>query len=349
MVNLIYDERFLKHYSELYSHPESPSRLTMALNALKSYGALDKVAVVNRVEELNYELPYEVHDKDYVELIRTLSAKGFNYVDSDTYVNSHTFEVAILALSASILAHKLCISTGRPSYVIARPPGHHAGIRGRALGAPTLGFCIFNNIAVLAKRLLKEGFKNIVIIDIDAHHGNGTQEIFISEPKVIHIDIHQQGIYPGTGELYEVGIGDGEGSKINIPLPAGSGDDIYKEVFNEVIEPLINEVEPEYILISAGYDAHYSDPLTDLRATAMTYYYYFRKLNELAGTLCSGRLVAILEGGYGEGLSKGILNSIAALNNEEPYITESETLSSYRPQAVIGRVKEVIKRYWKLS
>lgn len=349
MVTIIYDERFLKHYSELYSHPESPSRLITALNALKSYGVLDKVTVVSRIEELNYELPYEVHDKGYVELIRTLSAKGFNYIDSDTYINSYTFEVAVLALSASVLAHKLCISTGKPSYVIVRPPGHHAGIKGRALGAPTLGFCIFNNIAVLAKRLLKEGFKNIVIVDIDAHHGNGTQEIFMSEPRVIHIDVHQQGIYPGTGGLHEVGLGEGEGSKINIPLPAGSGDDVYKEIFNEIIEPLINEVKPEYILISAGYDAHYSDPLTDLRATAMTYYYYFRRLNELARILCGNRLVAILEGGYSEGLSKGVPNSIAALNDEEPYTTESETLSSFKPQAVIDRVKEIIRRYWKLS
>jgi len=347
VVVIVYDERFLKHYSEGYSHPESPSRLITALNALKNYNVLQKFKLVP-VDRIDYGLPYEVHDRAYVDYIKELSSKGFNYVDGDTYVNTYTYEVATLALTASVMSYELRESYGVPVFVLVRPPGHHAGISGSALGAPTLGFCIFNNIAVLAKHLLKKGFKKVLIVDIDAHHGNGTQEIFMSESRVVHIDVHERGIYPGTGSIYEVGSGDAEGTKINIPLPHGSGDSTYKEVFNEVIEPIINEFKPEYILVSAGYDAHYSDPLTDLRVTAITYYYYFRKLRELATKYCNGRLIAVLEGGYSEGLSKGLPNSIAALAGESPYVNETETTDN-RGREVIENVKKVLSRYWRFT
>lgn len=349
MVVIIYDERFLNHYSEFYTHPESPSRLVTVLNSLKSLSLMSKYRVVSSVNEVDYDLPYEVHEKNYVELIKTLSSKGFAYVDGDTYVNKHTYDVAVHALSAAVLGHKLCTTFSEPSFVIVRPPGHHAGISGRALGAPTLGFCIFNNVAVLASRLLKEGFRRVVIVDIDAHHGNGTQEIFMNESRVIFVDVHQEGIYPGTGNLYDLGSGDAEGTKVNIPLPAGSGDDVYRTLLNEIIEPLVNEVKPDYVLVSAGYDAYYTDPLTDLRVTAMTYYHYFRVLKELAKRWCGGRLVAVLEGGYADGLSRGVPNSIAALGDDEPYVTEAETSSRYDYRQLVGRVKEVLKRYWNLS
>jgi len=347
LVVIVYDERFLKHYSEGYTHPESPSRLVKALDALKRYSILQKFKLV-AVDRLDYELPYEVHDRGYVDYVRELSSRGFHYIDGDTYVNAHTFEVASLALTASVMAYQLREANGRPVFVLVRPPGHHAGIHGSALGAPTLGFCIFNNIAVLAKRLIKVGFKRVVILDIDAHHGNGTQEIFMEEPRVIHIDIHQRGIYPGTGSIYELGVGEAEGTKINIPLPGGSSDNTYREVFDELIEPLINCVKPDYILISAGYDTHHSDPLTNLRVTAMTYYYYFKKLYEIASRLCDGRLIAVLEGGYAEGISKGLPNSIAALADLEPYVNEAETFG-ISAKNIINEVKKVVSRYWNLS
>jgi len=349
LVTVIYDERFLKHYSEGYAHPESPSRLITALNALKESGLMGKITTTNAGEP-NYNLPYEVHDRDYVEFIKSLSSSGFNYVDGDTYVNEYTYEVAVLALTASVKSYDIREVSGEPVFVLARPPGHHAGIRGRALGAPTLGFCIFNNIALLARYLVRRGLRRVVIVDIDAHHGNGTQEIFWSDPHVIHIDIHQYGIYPGTGDVYDVGSGEAEGTKINIPLPRGSGDDAYNAVLNDVVDPVINDAKPDYILISAGYDAHYSDPLTGLRASAATYYKYFKHLLELSEKLCSKRLIAILEGGYAEGLSKGLPNSIAALLGEGPCVTEVETSGTPKQfTEVLSKVKEVVGRYWKLS
>ncbi len=347
MVVIVYDDRFLNHFSEGYSHPEAPSRLVNALSALKAHNILQKFKVV-AVDRLDYGLPYEVHERDYVDYVKELSSKGFNYIDGDTYVNKHTFEVAVLALTASVMSHELREVNGKPVFVLVRPPGHHAGIRGSALGAPTLGFCIFNNVAALAKHLIKVGFKNIVIVDIDAHHGNGTQEIFMEEPRVIHIDIHQRGIYPGTGSIYEVGSGEAEGTKINVPMPSGSSDSTYKEVFDTLLDPLINTVKPDYILVSAGYDAHYSDPLTDLRVTANTFYYYFKKLYDLASKLCGGRFVAILEGGYAEGLSKGLPNSIAAMAGLEPYVVEPGT-SGVPGGGLISEVRKVVSKYWNIS
>lgn len=347
MVIIVYDDRFLKHYSEGYAHPESPSRLVNALEALRTYNIIEKFKLVS-VGNPNYDLPYEVHDKAYVDYIRELSSRGFSYVDGDTYINSYTYEVATLALTASVMGYELRESNDKPVFVLVRPPGHHSGFRGRALGAPTLGFCIFNNVAVLAKHLINNGFKRIIIVDIDAHHGNGTQEIFINEPRVIHIDIHQKGIYPGTGSIYETGLGEAEGTKINIPLPGGSGDNTYKEVFDELIEPLVTSVRPDYILISAGYDAHYSDPLTGLRISALTYYYYFKKLFDLSNMLCSKRLIAVLEGGYAEGISKGLPNSIAALAGLEPYINESESFG-ISARNVINEVRSVVNKYWRVS
>ncbi len=347
MVIIVYDERFLRHYSEGYSHPEAPSRLINALESLKTYNILQKFKSV-AVDRLDYELPYEVHERAYVNYIRELSSKGFHYVDGDTYVNRYTFEVATLALTASVMSYELREVSNNPVFVLVRPPGHHAGIRGSALGAPTLGFCIFNNIAVLAKRLINAGFKRVIIVDIDAHHGNGTQEIFMDVPEVIHIDIHQKGIYPGTGSIYEVGSGEAEGTKINIPVPSGSSDSTYKEILDEILEPLINCIKPDYMLISAGYDTHYSDPLTNLRVTATTYYNYFKKFYGLASRLCNSRLIAVLEGGYAEGIRSGLPNSIAALAGLEPYVNEVET-SGISGKDIVSEVKKVVKKYWSIS
>ncbi|MCS7108575.1 MAG: histone deacetylase [Sulfolobales archaeon] len=347
MVVIIYDDRFLRHYSEGYSHPESPSRLVNALESLRTHNILQKFKVVS-VDKPNYELPHEVHDRAYVNYVKELSSKGFNYIDGDTYVNSYTYEVATLALTASLKGYELREAYDKPVFVLVRPPGHHAGIHGSALGAPTLGFCIFNNVAVLAKHLINIGFKKVLIVDIDAHHGNGTQEIFMEEPRVIHVDLHQRGIYPGTGSIFEVGLGEAEGTKINIPLPGGSGDNTYKEVFDELLDPLICSIKPDYILISAGYDAHYSDPLTGLKLSSLTYYLYFKRLLNLSSKLCGKRLIAVLEGGYSEGLTKGLPNSIAALAESEPYVIESESLG-VSAKNVISEVKKVISKYWGIN
>lgn len=345
---IIYDQRFLDHYPPYGTHMESPLRLKRALDALNRLGLAEKVKIVG-VNEPDYTLPTIAHSINYVKFIEE-SCKEPGYLDSDTYINENTFKVAALALTASVSAHKHVVSMREPVFVLARPPGHHAGFNGRAMGAISLGFCIFNNVAVLARHILQNNIRRILILDIDLHHGNGTQDIFWYDPNVMHIDIHQIGIYPGTGYVNDLGGGEALGTKVNIPVKPGARDNLYDAIYEEIVKPLLEEWKPEYILISAGFDAYYRDPFSDLNITSNTFYEYFRKLRDYAKEKINGRLIAVLEGGYREGLEKALPNSIAALMGMERVIKEEKTVDeSARSFEVIAHVKRVLRDYWKIG
>ena len=350
-VGIVYDEIYLRHGDIIGMHPESPSRLIKVMYSLEELSMLKKVSII-KPEKAPLEAVLSVHEREYVELIRSSSSEGLKYIDSDTYVNKWTYTAALYAAGGVIKAIR---STLAGSYLrvfaLVRPPGHHAGIRGSALGAPTLGFCIFNNVAIGAKYLLSKGFKKIAIIDIDVHHGNGTQEIFWTNPSVLHIDIHQKGIYPGTGSISDVGSGAAEGTKVNIPLDPGAGDATYSVLFTEVVEPLISEFKPEYMLVSAGFDAHHSDHLAGLSLTARGYYDIFSRIVKLAEKYCGGKLVAVLEGGYRDGLAKGVPNAIAALMEVGPLVAENVVLDTFGSKVhdLVSSIRKVLSAYWKLS
>lgn len=349
-VSIIYDEVYLKHSDIEGMHPESPSRLMRIMHGLESTGLLGKVATVRPVEA-PLDLLCSVHTPGYVELIRTKSSEGFRYIDSDTYVNNWTFTSARYAAGGVIKAVEATLSgSTSKSFALVRPPGHHAGVSGAALGAPTLGFCIFNNIAVGAKYLLNRGFKKIAILDIDVHHGNGTQEIFWDEHRVLHINIHQDGIYPGTGSVSDVGGREAAGTKVNIPLGRGAGDHTYMVLFREIVEPLVSEFKPDYILVSAGFDSHYSDQLAGLAVTGNGYYEIFSNIVKLSDRYCGGRLTAVLEGGYRDGLIKGVPNAVAALMGIDPVVTDNEVPDafSHKIRDLIAELKKVLCPYWKL-
>ncbi len=350
-VGIVYDEIYLRHGDVVGIHPESPLRLIKIMYSLEELNILKKVGII-KPEKAPLEAVLSVHEHEYVELIRNSSSEGFKYIDSDTYVNKWTYIAALHAAGGVIKAIEATL-TGNYLRVFAlvRPPGHHAGIKGAALGAPTLGFCIFNNIAIGAKYLLSKGLKKIAIIDIDVHHGNGTQEIFWTSPNVLHIDVHQEGIYPGTGSIDNIGGGDAAGTKINIPLGYGAGNTAYSVVFDEVIEPLINEFKPEYILVSAGFDAHHSDHLAGLTLTSRGYYNIFSRIVKLAEKFCSGKLVAVLEGGYRDGLSKGVPNAIAALMEVDSLVVEDDVPDTFSSKVrdLVSKIKEVLSTYWKLK
>jgi len=236
-----------------------------------------------------------------------------------------------------------------------RPPGHHAK---PYIGA---GFCYLNNMAIMVKWLLKRGFERIAILDWDAHHGDGTQEIFYNDDRVLFISTHQMPLYPGTGYPEECGAGRGEGYTVNIPLPPGTGDEGYMMVIDEIIEPIVNEFEPEFIAISAGQDNHFTDPITSLALTARGYAEMMRRAVEMSRKHCDGRLVAILEGGYSvEGAlpytNLGIIAAMAgfdlsAIREPENYLPE--LLWRKRDSALvklrhnIEDVKRVHSKYWK--
>ncbi|HEV8065099.1 MAG TPA: histone deacetylase, partial [Acidimicrobiales bacterium] len=210
-------------------------------------------------------------------------------IDADTAAVPQSYEAAMRAAGAGPDAvQRLDDGQATAAFLAVRPPGHHA------LAGAAMGFCLFNNIAVTAALLADRGEK-VVVVDWDAHHGNGTQEIFYDRAEVLYVSLHQWPFYPGTGSPVETGTGPGLGTTLNIPLPAGTGGDVYRAAFDTLVEPVVERFEPSWVLISAGFDAHRDDPLCDLRLTAGDYADLTSRSLRLAPT---ARRIAFLEGGY---------------------------------------------------
>jgi acetoin utilization deacetylase AcuC-like enzyme len=231
---------------------------------------------------------------------------------ADTIANTGTYAAALRAAGAVVGATEgVMLGEFNAAYCLVRPPGHHA-----VAHAP-MGFCFFNNVAVAARAATTEpGLSRVAIVDIDIHHGNGTQDAFYEDPSVLYISAHQYPYYPGTGNWLEAGAGAGAGTTVNLPLPGGCGDAEYDLLMQEVIAPKLRAYRPELIFVSAGYDAHYGDPIDGamMRLSCAGYANLFTRLKDLAGELCGGRIVAALEGGYDlTALSWSIRNSIEAL------------------------------------
>uniref|UniRef100_A0A7J3ZLH2 Histone deacetylase family protein n=1 Tax=Fervidicoccus fontis TaxID=683846 RepID=A0A7J3ZLH2_9CREN len=338
---IVYSSIFLGHRPP-HRHPEAPERLRVALSALQRAGLPIEVLEPVRAGVSSLE---EIHDPEYIGLIEMLSGIAPTSIDEDTYVSEDTFAVALHAAGASMQAVRVSEETGRPVVALVRPPGHHAGRRGRAMGTPTQGFCIFNNAAVAWTSAREE---RTCILDFDAHHGNGTQEIFYSNPKVLHIDVHQdpQTLYPGTGFPEDIGSGEARGTKVNIPLPPNSGDDVLREVLEEIVLPIIDQFKPRVLIVSAGFDAYADDGLAHLRLTSSSYY----SLGSLVRELPSRAKSIVLEGGYSKGLEKGLPAFVAGLLGLDDPIREKETVSRdpVRSEArtAISRVKRVLRGYW---
>jgi len=237
-----------------------------------------------------------VHESDHVQLVQQVCASGGGLLDlGDTVVSPKSFEVALLAAGGAMKAVDLVMAGKfRNAFALVRPPGHHAG------PYYALGFCIFNNIAIAAVHLLRHfNLDRVLILDVDAHHGNGTQEIFYDSDKVLYISLHQDpSDFPRTGFADEVGEGEGLGYTVNVPLPFRINDRIYFKAFNQIVVPIIHQYKPQFILVSTGFDNHYADPVASLSLSALSYVEIFGKTLESASKLCAGKLVAILEGGY---------------------------------------------------
>ncbi|ADM27231.1 Histone deacetylase [Ignisphaera aggregans DSM 17230] len=325
-------------------HPENPSRLDIALKSIKEIISIDnriKILDSNVAEFINYIR--RIHDYDYVEYIYSLCLEGDTYIDSDTYISRDSCRVAEKAIGLSVRAMNEAIEHRETlAFALVRPPGHHAGIRGRAMDAPTQGFCIFNNIAATTIYALDRGYSPIAIIDIDVHHGNGTQEIFWYDPRVIHIDIHEYGIYPGTGYIDEIGGKGAEGTKINIPLPPYSGDDDYLYIVREIVLPIIYSVKPKIIAISAGFDAYRDDGLADMEVTTIFYESFGKLLRFLSRDIS---VMGVLEGGYSIGIEngfsaflKGFLKGIDCVDKLFIDIKPSDRVIN-----IVSRVKNILK------
>jgi acetoin utilization deacetylase AcuC-like enzyme len=269
-------------------HPEHRGRLDAALAGIHEAGLDD--AVEWRVpEEVAVDDLALVHDAQYVEAVRDLCAAGGGQLDPDTVATSGSWATARRSAGAVLGAiDALRNDECDVAFAGGRPPGHHA-VRDRAMG-----FCLFNNAAVGAAKLAQAGEK-VAIVDWDVHHGNGTQDIFYDEPNVLYVSTHESPLYPGTGQLRETGSGTGTGTNVNLPFPAGTAGDTYRAAFDEVVVPTIERFAPDWLIISAGYDAHRDDPLAGLRLTAADYADMARRLQSLVP---ARRLLVVLEGGY---------------------------------------------------
>jgi acetoin utilization deacetylase AcuC-like enzyme len=309
----VYDPLYLEHSRA--GHVECPERLETTMQVLREQRLLDHLVEV-RPTPVPMELLLQVHHEHYVKLTREMAERGGGNLDPDTYLNHRSFEVALLAAGGLLnLVQAVLDGEVTNGFALVRPPGHHA-LPGRGMG-----FCLFNNIAISARYALEhKGLSRILIADFDLHHGNGTQEMFYDTAEVLYFSTHQYPHYPGSGHWSEIGEGEGEGYTVNVPLPAGVGDEGYERVFDEVLYPLAERYAPELILVSAGYDAHWADPLGMMQLSTTGYAYLANTLKEMAEELCGGRLAFTLEGGYDlRAVSHSIAATLQALLGDEVY------------------------------
>ncbi len=308
-LGFFYSNLFLTHL-EGYSHPERPARLSAILERVK-YSKIAGGIAFFEAEPAERAWIERIHDSRYVETMLSLKADRPVILDwGDTVATSGTPRAAQCAAGAGVQAVRMVIDESLScAFCAVRPPGHHA------VHARAMGFCIFNNIAIAAADLLdKAGLKRVAIIDWDVHHGNGTEQAFIGDPRVLYTSLHQYPHFPGTGGADIKGIGRGLGYNINVPLRAGTEDSEFLGAFTDIILPAVERYRPEFILISAGFDAHKSDPMADLCLTTSAFGKMTRLVRESADRLCGGRIVSFLEGGYDlQALADCVEEHLAAL------------------------------------
>lgn len=278
--------RFEEHVTPP-GHPERPERAAVLNAVAKSWR--DQGGATAEPRPATREELARVHDDQHLDRIAATAGKP-SMLDPDTFTSPESYEVALLAAGAAVLAAEHALGTRETAFAFVRPPGHHAE------RDKTMGFCLFNNVAVAAAAAIAAGTQRVAIVDIDVHHGNGTQRTFYNDPRVLYISSHQFPFYPGTGAADETGHGDGAGFTVNIPLEAGATDADYDLVYRSIAVPVLEQFAPQLTLISAGYDAHEADPLAAMRMSAGGYARILARLKAAAAR--SGALALVTEGGY---------------------------------------------------
>lgn len=308
---LVYSDDYLKH--DTGSHPERAARLMAILSRLKEEGLYQKLTLIEPNPDSEADI-LKVHARGYLERVKLACEQGGGYLDPDTVVSSESYRVALLAAGGVMAAaDKIMQGQVARAFCLIRPPGHHA-TRDQAMG-----FCLFNNIAIGARYLQNRyELTRILIVDWDLHHGNGTQEIFYADDTVLYFSCHQRDHYPLTGWEEEKGEGRGEGFTLNLPFRAGTSEQEMISAIEERLLPAVQAFNPEFVLLSAGFDAHKDDPLGSLMLTEAGYLELTRMVCDIADNCCSGRLISCLEGGYNlEALASSVTAHVRGILGEK--------------------------------
>ena len=340
----VYHEDYLRHNTGY--HLESAERLISIMKKLQEQGLTNKMDRILPMRALPEQIEY-VHTGAYLEKVEAMSRRGGGMLDPDTPLCSDTYDIALLAAGGVIKAVDEVMDESnalKHIFALVRPPGHHATPnRG-------MGFCIFNNVAIAAEHLKRKyGAKRILIVDWDVHHGNGTQDVFFEDPSVLYFSTHQHPHYPGTGWIGEVGKGEGKGFTVNVPLPADTDDAGYLYALSNILVPIATEFQPEFVLVSAGFDAHTADPLASMHVTSLGFGLFTDMIMTIAKKSCGGRVVLTLEGGYNlyaiAESTLSVFNSLLADTGEQQ---EGVGGTSGQVTKRIEEIKEVQSEYWNI-
>ncbi|MFX1478441.1 MAG: histone deacetylase [Promethearchaeota archaeon] len=357
---IVYDDVYLQH--RIGAHVESHLRLIEIMDFLKEMKLLEDPSFKliqprkAKIEQIKY-----VHDDNLIKEVKEISALAestnrIQSLDVDTDVSGKTYEASLYSVGGNLQAiDEILNEKVKNAFALVRPPGHHSNSYRCA------GFCIFNNVAVAAEYLFREkGLKKVAIIDWDCHHGNGTQDIFYQGSKskdgdLILFNSHQDGrtLYPGSGYIGEIGSGKGEGKIINYPMPPHAADDAILIFFEEIIKPILSEFKPEFILISAGFDTHWTDDLTNMGWTIQGPANYLKKIKVIAKEFANDRILITLEGGYQvDKQARAVYNCLRVLNDENENLILENSRSSepilldYLNKKLIPELKDTLKPYW---
>ncbi|MGH7832951.1 MAG: histone deacetylase family protein [Candidatus Binatia bacterium] len=335
---IVIDRDYLKH-DPGYGHPERAERLETLLE-LSDQVDRDRFALLKPRAASREEIAL-IHSKDYIELLQATSETNRYALDGDTVTSRDSFGVGLLATGGFLkLLDSIAADEFRNGFALVRPPGHHALID-RAMG-----FCLFNTVAIGAQYLKQcYGVKRLMIVDWDVHHGNGTQDAFYRDPSVLFVSTHQYPYYPGTGSIGEVGQGAGEGYTVNVPLPAGCADAEYLQVFQDIVLPMAERYQPEWFLVSAGFDPHRRDPLGGMEVTENGFAAMASALLESARKHAGGRIAFLLEGGYDLAALRDSVSSVLEQIEQEGNLNPGAVKGAEEIQPIVRKVLEIQEKY----
>ncbi len=342
-IAVVYHPDYLIHTDP--GHPERKERLDHIIEKLNEEDVREKHVMIEP-EKATIEDIALIHDRTYIESIKKACESNARSLDMDTYIVPESYEVALRSAGGALRAlDEIMEGEHRKAFSIGRPPGHHAE-RDRAMG-----FCLFNNIAIAAQAAIERyGMRRIAIIDWDVHHGNGTQNSFEEDERILFFSVHQSPAYPGTGSIREAGRERGEGYTINVPLPGGCGDDDYRYVFDEILVPVLKEYSPQIIMVSAGQDAYHRDMLAGMNLTLQSYFDMASTIRALAAEFSDNRILACMEGGYHlEGQANAVISALNGFGEWNLPVIQ-EIIKRYEGEMVkrsVKEVKRIHKEYWK--